>query len=84
MSVSTVTGVVRLASRIGVTSMGNPMWRIVIEDANGSLGEFRLSANSSLAGAIDNSEFRERAHVFTLTRAGRVDSARPLPVGSGE
>lgn len=67
---STITAKVVRVIRHGHTVYGNPMMSVVLDTEPDT--QYRLSNNASLVYAIENPEFRERLHVFTLTRAGRI------------
>lgn len=71
----TITGIVTRVERKGHTVYGNPIMVVGIEGENVGdygYGRFRVSDNASLVYAIENPEFRETAHTFALTRAGRI------------
>lgn len=64
----TVTGKVTAIKRHGHTIYGNPMMSIQLNS-----GEwYRISNDAGIVYAIENREFREGAHTFALTRAGRI------------
>ena len=67
----TVTGKVVATKRVGTSTMGNPTFMVTLD--NGEM--YRTMSNTSLAYAIENPEYRDRVHVFTLTKAGRIRSA---------
>ena len=72
---NTITGKVTASYRKGHTIYGNPIIVISVEgDGIGDYGygQFRISDNASLVYAIENPEFREEAHTFALTKAGRI------------
>lgn len=74
----TVIGKVTATKRVGTSTMGNPTYDVTLEHVDGSHGIYRTMSNTMLAYAIENSNYREDNHVFTLTRAGRLRSAKPL------
>jgi len=77
---STVTGTVRSVIRHGHTMHGNPIMSVVLDvtaidgtPAESSTGvTIRISDNSGIVYGIENAEYRETAHTFELTRAGRI------------
>ena len=72
---STVTGTVVATKHAGTSGMGNPSYWVALD--NGEI--YRTSANTSLAYGIENPEYRNEPHVFTLTAAGRIRSAMTIP-----
>ncbi len=62
--------------------MGNPTYQIEIrDDSKMNTSEplyqsLRTMSNTMFAYACDNPEYREHVHIFTLTNAGRIRSAR--------
>lgn len=66
--VETITGKVTAVKRHGHTIYGNPMMSIQIDSGDW----YRISDNAGLVYAIENREYREHAHTFALTRAGRI------------
>lgn len=72
MSNNTVTGKVIATKHAGTSGMGNPAYWVTLD--NGEI--YRTSANTGLAYGITNPEYRDEAHVFTLTAAGRIRTAR--------
>jgi len=76
-----VIGRVIEAKRLGATYWGNPVFEVALvqpdwiigEDAERlGVGRFRLTNDAMLNYRIANSEYSEYAHVFELTRAGRI------------
>ena len=71
-----ITGTVVRVERIGHTIYGNPIKRVYLDataaDGTDRSGIYRISDNASLAYAIENAEYRDVAHTFALTRAGRI------------
>lgn len=51
-----------------------PAGRCPWEYQHGETTNVRMTNNSMLAYAIDNSEFKDQAHTFILTAAGRIRS----------
>lgn len=92
MAASTITGRVLRVIRHGHTVYGNPMMSVVLDvsQADGDPAEssapatVRIQNNASLVYGIENPEFRDEAHTFKLSRAGRIESlARCEVCGSG-
>ena len=79
MSTYTVTGIVTHTKRVGTSVNGNPTYEVEIRDDHAAIGEayslHRTMSDSMIAYAIENAEYRNEPHVFTLTRAGRIRSA---------
>lgn len=84
-----VTGTVVATKRVGTSTMGNPQFDVTLlaTHIEGTPVEpaqtvvVRTSANISLAYAIENPEYRETAHTFDLTPAGRL-SGRAVAVNA--
>ena len=80
----TVTGRVIDAQRVSTSTYGNPTYMVTlaISAIDGVPAEssepvnIRTMDDAGLAYGITNPEYREVEHVFTLTRAGRIRSAR--------
>lgn len=68
----TVTGRVIAAKRVGTSAYGNPAYMVTLDNGE----TYRTMDNAGIAYGITNPEYRDTAHVFTLTRAGRIRSAR--------
>jgi len=79
MTTYTITGIVTYTKRVGTSVNGNPTYEVEIRDDHAAIGEayslHSTMSDSMLAYAIDNPEYRNEPHVFTLTRAGRIRSA---------
>lgn len=75
-----ITGTVTRVETTGHTIYGNPIKRVYLNataaDGSDHSGTYRISDNAGIVYGIDNAEYRDTAHVFTLTRAGRISSAR--------
>lgn len=69
---NTVTGKIVAAKRVSTSAYGNPAYMVTLD--NGAT--YRTMDNAGVAYGITNPEYREVDHVFTLTRAGRIRSAR--------
>lgn len=71
-----ITGTVGRTERIGMTYYGNPIYRVYLDavaaDGSDWSGIYRISDNASIVYGIENTEYREEAHTFRLTRAGRL------------
>ena len=78
----TITGIVTHTKRVGSSVNGNPTYEVEIRDDHAAIGEayslHRTMSDSMLAYAIENPEYKNEPHVFTLTRAGRIRSARKI------
>lgn len=70
-----VKGKVLRVERMGTSRFGNPYFMVAIETATGEVQKWRTQIDSSINYAIDNPEYKERAHAFKLTRAGRIFGA---------
>jgi len=78
---TTVTGRVEKVIRHGATINGNPMMSVGLRLSaidgtpaeSSELVTVRLQNDSGLAYAIENAEFRNEDHTFTLTKAGRIN-----------
>ena len=68
---NTIAGKVVHVKRHGHTVYGNPIISVSL-DTDGYGQWHRISDNASLAYAIENAEYRDVAHTFALTRAGRI------------
>jgi hypothetical protein len=72
----TITGTVLYTEHHGPTMYGNPMVSVHLVspevDGVSEHGTYRISDNASIAYGIDNAEYRDTAHTFALTRAGRI------------
>lgn len=68
-----ITGVVTATKRVGTSASGNPTFDVTILEANGRDSVHRTVADSSLAYAIENSEYRDTTHEFGLDSAGHLD-----------
>lgn len=58
--------------RHGHTIYGNPIMSVVLQYDDTERDTFRISDNASIVYEIENPEFREQPHTFTLTAAGRI------------
>lgn len=68
----TVTGKIVSTEHASTSYMGNPAYWITLDNGE----TYRTMDNAGLAYGITNPEYRETDHTFTLTRAGRIRSAR--------
>jgi len=71
----TVTGLVIGTQRHGVTVWGNPIMSVTLSTPtvpHAGVETFRISNDSGLVYGIDNPEYRNEPHVFSLTRASRI------------
>lgn len=71
---NTVTGRVTATEHVSTSMYGNPAYNVTLDNGE----TYRTMDNAMLAYAITNPEYRDHPHVFTLTRAGRIRSAKPL------
>ena len=69
-------GTLRGTDRAGMSTMGNPIYRLIIEDENGVFRTYLTQSNASLSYGITNPEYRDALCDFELTRAHRVAYAR--------
>ena len=93
----TVTGRVTGVKRHGVTYYGNPIMSVTIEPVALTPGAvhsngvpwlpsdgpmtFRISDNAGIVYGIENPEYRDIPHTFTVTKAGRLSGmVRPANV----
>ena len=82
----TITGKVIRTDRAGTSHMGNPSYddtiRVETIDGTPVQGEqdvtVRTQSDSGLAYGITNLEYRELTHEFSLTKAGRIRTARKV------
>lgn len=77
---TTITALVIDVKRMNNTPSGNPIWEVTLSVASAGhpgVMQLRTQPDSSLAGRIDNKEFREKPHIFELTLAMRLRSAIP-------
>lgn len=72
---TTVVKTIERVDRHGTSRNGNPQYRVRFTDGTSALTQ----SDSAIAYEIQNGEFRNTPVEFTLTRAGRVSYARPLP-----
>ena len=73
---NTITGRVIATKHAGTSTMGNPSYWVTIQRTDGSAEILRTMSNAMIGYAIQNPEYRDELHVFTLTAAGRIRSAR--------
>ena len=64
----TVTGKVVNTIRHGHTYYGNPMMSVTLDNGE----TYRITNDAGIAYSIENLEYKETAHTFILTRAGRI------------
>lgn len=69
---NTVTGRVVGTEYASTSYYGNPAYWVTLDNGE----TYRTMDNSSLAYGIQNPEYRDEPHVFTLTRAGRIRNAQ--------
>jgi heat shock protein HspQ len=80
----TITGYLRGTERAGMSSMGNPNYRLIIEDLNGEYRTYVTQSNASLGYGITNPEYRNALCEFELTKAHRVKYARIIESGKSD
>lgn len=68
-----VTGKVLATDRVGVSGNANPVYDVSIVDSEGTAHIHRTSADVGLVYGITNPGYRDNAHTFGLTRAGRLN-----------
>ena len=73
---NTITGRVIATKYAGTSTMGNPSYWVTIQRSDGYSEMLRTMSNAMIGYAIQNPEYRDEPHVFTLTAAGRIRSAR--------
>ena len=69
-------GYLRGTERAGMSTMGNPTYRLIIEDTNGEFRTLLTKSNAGLSYGITNPEYRNALCDFELTKAHRVKYAR--------
>lgn len=67
-----ITGTVSDVRTVGHSLYGNPTKEVTLATTAGTV-TLRTTANSMLAYGIGNPEYRDAAHEFGLTRAGRLN-----------
>ena len=76
----TVTGRVTGVKRHGHTAYGNPIMSITL-DTDSWQSWHRISDNAGIVYGIENPEYRNIPHTFTVTKAGRLSGmVRPANV----
>lgn len=78
MANNTITGKVTETKHAGASYYGNPSYWVTISTESGDTVTLRTSANVSFGYSCQNAEYRDNAHIFHLTRAGRIRFARSL------
>jgi len=71
-----VVGIVIDTKRVGTSVNGNPTYCVTLSTpTEGYDGQqvFRTKSDISLAYAITNAEYRDKPHIFGLTRSGRLN-----------
>lgn len=76
---NTLTAKIIDTKRAGTSLYGNPSYDITLETRAGDTLTLRTSSNVMFAYACTNPEYKEEWHVYELTRAGRIKSARTVP-----
>lgn len=73
-----ITAKVTATKRHGTSTMGNPTYDVALEEQDGTTGIYRTMSNAGIAYEIQNRNFREQWHEYTLTPAGRIRYARKI------
>ena len=71
-----VSGLVTKVERVGTSRNGNPTMRVTLStptEGYPGTAEFLTQTDSMLAYGIGNSEYRDKPHIFGLTRAHRLN-----------
>lgn len=74
MSTKTVVGKIIDVKRHGHTVYGNPTMSIALDTV--PFHYFRIQDNSSIVYGIENRDYKEIEHEYTLTKSGRIESVR--------
>lgn len=64
--------------RHGTSRVGNPSYIVALEEPDGTTEIYFTKANSGLAYAIRNRNYREQWHEYELTSDGKIRSAREI------
>jgi hypothetical protein len=72
----TITGRIRRAVYLKNSVNGNPNFQVAIETDDGDIELLRTSSDSSCVFDIRNLEGSGERAVFTLTKAGRISTAK--------
>lgn len=73
---ATITGTIRRVEYIDSSVYGNPYYRVAIETTDGEIELLRTQINAGFNYAINNAEYREGVHEFTLSKAGRITGVK--------
>jgi len=73
----TITGKITATRHAGNSGVGNPSFDIAV-DTGHDVMILTTAANSSLAGSLENSNYRLTAHTFHLNKRGKVTHAAPV------
>lgn len=85
-SAKTVTGKVLSTKRAGTSAMGNPSFNVTLsitqidgtDTAQPYMVTVRTQSNASLGYAIENREYRDSDHEYTLSRHGQIVKAAKI------
>lgn len=80
---TTITALVTNVERAGTTVNGNTVKRVtlsVADDGRPGVVEMLTARDSAIALEIENQEYRDIPHIFTLNRALRIQSAIPAGI----
>ena len=80
---TTITALVTNVERVGATVNGNTVKRVtlsVADDGWPGVVEMLTARDSAIALEIENQEYRDTPHVFTISREMRIVSAIPAGI----
>ena len=80
---TTITALVTNVERVGATVNGNTVKRVtlsVADDGWPDVVEMLTARDSAIALEIENQEYRDTQHVFTISRGMRIVSAIPAGI----
>ena len=72
MAPATIHGKIIDMKRMRNTPNGNPRWEVTILASDGVRYLVRSAPDSSLAGRLDNTEFRTTDHTFSVNKDGQL------------
>lgn len=76
MADNTLTGKIVATEYASTSYYGNPAYYVTISTEADDTVTLRTMDNSMFAYACQNPEYRDEAHTFILTRAGRIRYAK--------
>ena len=80
---TTITALVTDVGRVGATVNGNTVKRVtlsVVDDGWPGVFEILTARDSAIGLEIENQEYRDIPHVFTISREMRIVSAIPAGI----